>query len=222
MSSTQPPIVIALDGPAASGKGTLARSIAAHYDFAHLDTGILYRGVAWIMLNDREDPEDAARAVRAAKEFSLEKIRGAAIRTPQVSAASSIVAANPGVREALLQFQRRFAETPPGEKKGAVLDGRDIGTKVCPDATVKFYVTASPEIRAQRRHEEMIAAGRETTLADVLADLKVRDERDANRDDAPMVQSEDAELLDTTSLSIEGAFAAARRVIDDVFRRRAL
>ena len=213
------PIVIALDGPAASGKGPLAQAIARHYGFAYLDTGSLYRGVAWLLLRDGEDPRDEAAAEAAARRFSLEAIERADIRTREVGAAASVVAAQPGVREALLDFQRDFARRPPNAARGAVLDGRDIGTVVCPDATVKFFVIASPEIRAGRRFLELKDAKPDLTEAAVLADLEERDARDAARSDAPMRQAEDAELLDTTSLTIEAAFTAARRVIDGVIRR---
>jgi cytidylate kinase len=213
------PVVIALDGPAASGKGTLAQAIAAHYGFAYLDTGSLYRGVAYLLLREGEDPRDETAAAAAARRFSLEGIAGADIRTREIGAAASIVAAQPRVRSALLDFQRDFAHSPPGGAKGAVLDGRDIGTVVCPDATVKFFVIASPEIRARRRFLELRGEKPGLREADVLADLKERDARDARRADAPMTKAPDAELLDTTHLTIEAAFAAARRVIDGVLQR---
>jgi len=212
-------IVIALDGPAASGKGTLARLISEHYALAHLDTGTLYRGVAWIVLNEGGDPGDTETAAAAARDFAVEKIAGADIRTKEVGAAASVVAANSLVRAALLEFQRRFALTPPLGARGAVLDGRDIGTVVCPDATVKFFVTASPKVRAHRRWLELEPARPGLQETDIYQDLLERDARDAARDDAPMQAAEDAELLDTTHLSIDAAFAAARRVIDGVFRR---
>ncbi len=214
-----PPIVIALDGPAASGKGTLARRIAEHYGFAFLDTGTLYRGVAWLMLNDGGDPADAKAAAAAARTFDPQKLAGADIRTKEVGAAASVVAANAGVRAALLEFQRRFAAAPPNNAAGAVLDGRDIGTVVCPDATVKFFVTASPEVRARRRWLELRENRPDLQESEVYQDLLERDARDAARADAPMSTAADAELLDTTHLSIDAAFAAARRVIDGVFRR---
>lgn len=213
------PIVIALDGPAASGKGTLAQKIAAHYGFAYLDTGSLYRGVAHLLLQAGEDPRDERLAEAAARRFSLEAVEGADIRTREIGAAASLVAAQPGVRKALLDFQREFARRPPKGAPGAVLDGRDIGTVVCPDATVKFFVVASPQIRARRRFLELKAARPDLTQAEVLADLEERDARDAARANAPMAMAADAELLDTTHLTIEAAFAAARRVIDGVFRR---
>lgn len=213
------PFVIALDGPAASGKGTLAMLIADAYGLAYLDTGSLYRGVAWIMLNAGDDPRDETAAERTARDFAVEKLKNADIRTREVGAAASVIAAQPGVRQALLDFQRNFAKHPPGDAKGAVLDGRDIGTVVCPDATVKFFVVASPEVRAHRRWIELSPSKPALTEAEVLADLKERDARDAARSDAPMVKAGDAELLDTTSLTIDAAFAAARRVIDGVLKR---
>jgi len=213
------PLIIALDGPAASGKGTLAKAIARHYALAYLDTGSLYRGVAYLLLREGENPADEEAAAAAARRFSLEAIEGANIRSREVGAAASVVAAQPAVRRALLDFQRDFARRPPSGAKGAVLDGRDIGTVVCPDATVKFFVVASPEVRAHRRFLELKAAKPDLAEADVLADLKERDARDAARSDAPMAQAEDAELLDTTHLTIEAAFAAARRVIDGVIQR---
>lgn len=213
------PVTIALDGPAASGKGTLAQLIAKHYGYAYLDTGSLYRGVAYLLLRGGEDPKDEDAAENAARRFSLEAIEGADIRTREIGAAASVVAAQLRVRKALLDFQREFARRPPKGAKGAVLDGRDIGTVVCPDATVKFFVIASPQVRARRRFLELTAAKPDLTEADVLADLEERDARDAARTDAPMVRAEDAELLDTTHLTIEAAFAAARRVIDGVFQR---
>ncbi|MEM9014644.1 MAG: (d)CMP kinase [Pseudomonadota bacterium] len=211
--------IIALDGPAASGKGTLARLIADHYQFAHLDTGVLYRGVAWLILNNGDDPADEAVAGAAAKSFSIDKIAGANIRTKEVGAAASVVAANAQVRAALLDFQRQFAKSPPQGAKGAVLDGRDIGTVVSPDAPVKFYVTANPDVRAHRRWLELKPAKPDLQEGDVYRDLLERDARDAERADAPMKPAPDAELLDTSHLTIDAAFAAARRVIDGAFRR---
>lgn len=212
-------LVIALDGPAASGKGTLARLISEHYGFAHLDTGTLYRGVAWVVMNAGGDPRDPETAAEAARNFAVEKITNADIRTKEVGAAASVVAANAAVRAALLDFQRRFAAAPPKNAAGAVLDGRDIGTVVCPDAAVKFFVTASPQVRARRRWLELVPARPDIQESDIYQDLLERDARDAGRSDAPLAAAPDAELLDTTHLSIDAAFAAARRVIDGVFRR---
>ena len=211
-------IIIALDGPAASGKGTLARLISDHYCLAHLDTGTLYRGVAWLLLSEDADPADAEKAAAVARDYALEKVAGADIRTREVGAAASVVAANQAVRAALLDFQRRFAKAPPRGVRGAVLDGRDIGTVVCPDATVKFFVTASAKTRAHRRWLELVKDRPGLEESSVYNDLLERDARDAGRADAPMREAEDAELLDTTHLSIDAAFAAARRVIDGVLR----
>lgn len=213
--------VVALDGPAASGKGTLAERIAREFGFAHLDTGILYRGVAALLLAEGRDPADAEAAARAAARFTLDAVRGVDIRTREIGAAASKVAAEPAVRRALLDFQRRFAAEPPGGLEGAVLDGRDIGTVVCPDADVKFFVEASDEVRALRRFEELRPSKPDLTLEAVRADLAERDARDAARADAPMRMAEDAQLLDTTHLTIEAAFAAARRVIAGQLQRRA-
>ena len=213
------PFVIALDGPAASGKGTLARRMSGHYGLAHLDTGMLYRGVAWTILKQGSDPADDGFAEAAARDFDLDAIADADIRTRQVGAAASVVAAKPAVRAALLEFQRRFAARPPNNAVGAVLDGRDIGTVVCPDADVKFFVSASPEVRAHRRWLELREARPDLEEAAVYKDLLERDARDAARADAPMTAADDAELLDTTHLSIDAAFAAARRVIDGALRR---
>ena len=213
------PFVIALDGPAASGKGTLARRMSGHYGLAHLDTGMLYRGVAWIILEQGGDPADDGFAEAVARDFDLDAIADADIRTRRVGAAASVVAAKPAVRAALLEFQRRFAERPPNNAAGAVLDGRDIGTVVCPQADVKFFVSASPEVRAHRRWLELREARPDLEEAAVYKDLLERDARDAERADAPMTAADDAELLDTTHLSIDAAFAAARRVIDGAFRR---
>lgn len=216
-----PPFVIALDGPAASGKGTLARALADIYDFAYLDTGVLYRGVAWLMMSRGLDPQNADAAAETARGFSLDLIDGAPVRSREVGAAASIVAANKDVRAALLDFQRRFAHEPPGDAAGAVLDGRDIGTVVCPNATVKFFVFATPEQRAKRRWLELRQAQPDLTIEAVLADLKERDARDSGRTDAPMKAAEDAELLDTSDLDIDAVVAAARCVIDDIFERSA-
>lgn len=211
--------IIALDGPAASGKGTLGRRISDQYAFAYLDTGTLYRGVAWTMLQSDLDPADEDQAAAAARRYEHAAIAGADIRTRSVSAASSVVAKNPGVRAALLDYQRRFAKAPPGGVRGAILDGRDIGTVVCPDAAVKFFVTANAAIRANRRWLELVEARPDLTEAAVYKDLLERDARDAGRADAPMTRADDAELLDTTHLSIDAAFAAARRVIDGALQR---
>ncbi len=209
---TTNPLIIAVDGPAASGKGTLARALAAHLGFHYLDTGALYRAVALTMLEDGLDPHDEVNAVKTAETLDIDSIDDARLRTDQVSEAASIVAAMPGVRAAILDFQRNFSQKPPG----AILDGRDIGTVVCPGALVKLYVSASPQTRANRRFLELKAKDADVTEAGVLADVVARDARDANRAHSPLKPAEDAHLLDTSNLSIEAAFRAALDVIEQV------
>jgi cytidylate kinase len=203
-------MIIAIDGPAASGKGTLGKKLAAHYGLRHLDTGLIYRAVAKALVDAGERPEDAAAAVAAAKELDLANFDEATLKTYAVGEAASIVSAIPGVRAALLDFQREFAAQPPG----AVLDGRDIGTVVCPGADVKIYVTATPEVRAKRRAAEYRAAGRGIDEASVLADILRRDQRDSNRAAAPLQQAPDAYLLDTTHLAIDAAIRAAIDIVE--------
>lgn len=223
-SSKRPPalpptgklLTIAIDGPAAAGKGTLARRIAATYGLDFLDTGALYRGVAWLILDAQRDPADADYAIATARAFDTALIEKADIRTRRVGSAASIVAANPGVRAALLDFQRRFASNPPTSKRGAVLDGRDIGTIVCPDAAVKLFVTASPEARARRRWLELVQGNPALTEDEVLADIKARDGRDSGRTSAPLIRADDAHLIDTTFLSIDAAYEAAAGIIDAI------
>jgi len=202
--------VIAIDGPAASGKGTLGKKLAAHYGLRHLDTGLIYRAVAKTLVDAGERPEDAAAAVAAAKELDLANFDEATLKTYAVGEAASIVSAIPGVRAALLDFQREFAAQPPG----AVLDGRDIGTVVCPGADVKIYVTATPEVRAKRRAAEYRVAGRGIDEASVLADILRRDQRDSNRAAAPLQRAPDAYLLDTTHLAIDAAIRAAIDIVE--------
>ena len=202
-------MIVAIDGPAASGKGTLARRLAAHLGFAHLDTGSLYRAVAAKLLRDGGDLQDAAAAAAAAGNLSPADREAPELRSAAIGEAASVVAAFPAVRAALLDFQRRFADAPPG----AVLDGRDVGTVVCPAAEVKIFVTATPEVRARRRHAEFAATGNPRSYAEVLADLKARDARDAGRAAAPMRAAADAHLLDTTDLSIDEAFERAVAVV---------
>jgi len=203
-------MIIAIDGPAASGKGTLGKKLAAHYGLRHLDTGLIYRAVAKALVDAGERPEDAAAAVAAAKELDLANFDEATLKTYAVGEAASIVSAIPGVRAALLDFQREFAAQPPG----AVLDGRDIGTVICPGADVKIYVTATPGVRAKRRAAEYRAAGRDIDEASVLADILRRDQRDSNRAAAPLQQAPDAYLLDTTHLAIDAAIRAAIDIVE--------
>jgi CMP/dCMP kinase len=204
--------VIAIDGPAASGKGTLARRIAQALGFAHLDTGSLYRVVGLGALRRNEDPSDPDVALHAVQSLDLSLLEDPALRSDETGAAASKVAVIQAVRDALLDFQRNFAAHPPGGQ-GAVLDGRDIGTVICPDATVKLFVTATPEIRARRRYAELHAQGSPRTEEAVLADIRARDARDTGRAVAPLQQAADAYLLDTSHLDIETAVARALEVV---------
>lgn len=198
-------MIIAIDGPAASGKGTLAKRIAAHFGFACLDTGLLYRAVARDVKLRGGSLEDEASAAEAAHTLDFASLDDPALRSASAGEAASVVAKFPSVRRALLDLQRRFA----AQKPGAVLDGRDIGTVVCPDADVKIFVTADLEVRARRRFEEMKANGDTATLEAFIELIRQRDERDMNRADAPMRAAPDADLLDTTEMDIETAFEAA-------------
>lgn len=203
-------MIIAIDGPAASGKGTLGKRLAAHYHFRHLDTGVIYRAVAQALLETGADLADEARAVAAAMELDPEKFGNPILKTQAVGDAASMVSAIPRVREVLVSFQRQFASEPPG----AVLDGRDIGTVICPDADVKIFVTATPEVRAARRAKEYRSAGRAIDDATVLADILKRDERDMSRAAAPLKQAADAHLLDTTNMDISTAIRAAIDIVE--------
>ena len=209
-------MIIAIDGPAASGKGTIARQIAQIYGLHHLDTGLLYRAVAKAMLDAGYAPDDAERAIAAAAALDPKKFDESALKTQKITEASSVVAAIPQVREALMNYQRAFAVQPPG----AVLDGRDIGTVIAPGADVKLFVVATPEVRAKRRVLELRGRGEEADEAEVLADLRRRDERDSRRTAAPLVQAPDAHLLDTTHLSVDAVLRAAIKMIEDVRIRR--
>lgn len=202
--------VIAIDGPAASGKGTLARRLAAHYGLPHLDTGLLYRATARALLDEGLPLDDAAAAAAAARGLSLTDFDPECLRAREMGEASSIVAAIPAVRAALIDMQRDFAARP----EGAVLDGRDIGTVICPAASVKIFVTASPEARAQRRALELAARGEEIDYAEILADVRRRDARDSERGAAPLKAAGDATTLDTTLLDRDEAFAAALAIAE--------
>lgn len=202
-------MIIAIDGPAASGKGTLAKRIAEHFGLAYLDTGLIYRAVARDVRKRGKALEDAAAALEAARNLDPSTLDDPALRDPGLGEAASIVARIPEVRAAILAYQRQFTR----QGKGAVLDGRDIGTVVCPDADVKLYVTASAAVRAERRHRERIARGEPTTYEAVLDDIQRRDQRDAGRDVSPMRPADDAFLLDTSNLDIEAAFDTAVGVI---------
>jgi cytidylate kinase len=205
-------MIIAIDGPAASGKGTIARQIAAVYGLHHLDTGLLYRAVAKAMLDAGYPPDDAERATEAAIRLDPTKFEDYALKLQVITEAASVVAAIPQVRQALMNYQRGFATKPPG----AVLDGRDIGTVIAPGADVKLFVVASPEVRAFRRTLELRARGETADEQEVLADLLRRDERDSRRTAAPLKAAPDAHLLDTTHLGIDAAFRAAVDIIEAV------
>ncbi len=203
-------MIIAVDGPLASGKGTIARALAARFNLPHLDTGSLYRATGLALIDTGVDPSDEAAAARCAAGLDIEAIDESRIRTAEAGAMASKVAVLPAVRDALYELQRSFA-TQPG---GAILDGRDIGTVICPDADVKLYVTAAPETRARRRWEELRDRGDPITYDEMLAHTLERDERDAGRADAPMKPAADATLLDTSELSIDAAVAAALRIVE--------
>ena len=203
-------MIIAIDGPAASGKGTLGKKLAAHYGLRHLDTGLLYRAVAKALLDAGHVASDEARAVAAAKAIDPARFDEAALKRYEVGEAASVVSAIPGVRAALFDLQQEFGAAPPG----AVLDGRDIGTVICPNADVKIFVTASPEVRARRRALELRGRGEKVDEKAVLADIVARDARDRSRSTAPLVQAADAHLLDTTELDIDAAFRAATALVE--------
>jgi cytidylate kinase len=206
-------VIIAIDGPAAAGKGTLGRRLAQHFNLAFLDTGGLYRAVALKLLERDADPADAVAAEAAAKTVRAADLDDPRLREDRVSAAASVVAAIPAVRAALLAFQRDFAQRSPPGFAGTLLDGRDIGTVVCPEATVKLFVTASAEARAARRFKELQEAGVETIYQRVLQDIEQRDARDRERPTAPLRPAGDAIELDTTALDADAAFAKAADLI---------
>ena len=206
-------MIVAVDGPAAAGKGTVARAIARHFGYHFLDTGSLYRMVGLAVLRGGNDPNDRAAAIAAAQSLRPETFRDEDLRGEDIGNAASIVAVIAEVRAALLDFQRKFAGKPPG----AVLDGRDIGTVVCPDAEVKLYITASPEVRARRRMAELAERGDAVPYETVLAEIRARDERDRSRVTAPLVAAADAAVIDTSAMGIEEAVAAA---VATVMKRR--
>lgn len=201
---------IAIDGPAASGKGTLARRLAEHYGFHHLDTGLTYRGVAHALLEANMPLDNEDMACLVAEQLDLGSLDKDILSAHEIGEAASKVAVMSRVRKVLVEAQRRFANKEPG----AVLDGRDIGTVVCPRAEVKLYITASPEKRAQRRHREVEQKGQVSEYAQILADIMKRDERDMGRADSPLKPAENAHLIDTSEMSIETAFNTALSIID--------
>jgi CMP/dCMP kinase len=209
-------MIIAIDGPAASGKGTLGKRLAHHYGYRHLDTGVIYRAVAKAMLDHGFDLTDEARAVAAAMGLDPEDFGNPELKTQRIGEAASVVSAIPAVREVLVNFQRQFAADPPG----AVLDGRDIGTVICPHADVKIFVVADPQVRAQRRTLEARARGEAADEAAVMADILKRDERDRNRMAAPLKAAADAHILDNSSLDIEASVRAAIAIVEAALARR--
>ena len=205
MTASNHPIVIAVDGPAASGKGTIARALAGHFGLPHMDTGMLYRAVALTMSRFGGDPGNEFEAVRACEGMPQVDPDDPELRSEIVSSIASRISIYPGVRAALLRRQQAFA----ARESGAVLDGRDIGTVIAPNATAKLFVTASPEVRARRRVAELLRRGIPAHYEDVLIDIRARDERDSKRDAAPLRQADDADLLDTSEMTIEDAVDAA-------------
>jgi cytidylate kinase len=205
-------MIIAIDGPAASGKGTLGKQLAVHYGLRHLDTGLIYRAAAKALLDGGHSPDNRARAVAAAEALDPSRFDQPALKSQAVGEAASLVSAIPEVRKAVVAFQRNFGRTPPG----AVLDGRDIGTVIFPDADVKIFVTATAEVRARRRTLELEQAGDRINEAEVLADIRRRDERDSKRAIAPLKMAPEAHLLDTTHLDIDAAFRAAIVIVEAV------
>lgn len=210
-------MIIAIDGPAAAGKGTLGRALAERFELAYLDTGRLYRATGLAVLKSGGDPADPKAAEAAARGLDPATLGDPELRREAAGVAASKVAAQPLVRAALLDFQRHFAHHPPQGAKGAVLDGRDIGTVVCPEAPIKLFITASVEARARRRVKELLDSGQEVVESTILADLKARDARDAERDTAPMKPAEDALLIDTTELDAQAVLA---RVVAHVLEKR--
>ncbi|WP_062209016.1 (d)CMP kinase [Aureimonas sp. AU12] len=204
------PLVIAIDGPAAAGKGTLAKRLAGHYGLPYLDTGLLYRAVGRLAADRGVDLDDPEAAGAVARDLDASVIDEAVLRGREAGELASRVAVHPPVRAALNAFQRAFA----ARVEGAVLDGRDIGTVICPQARVKIFVTASPQVRARRRTDELLAKGRAVDYERILAEVRERDERDAGRAASPLKPAADARLLDTSELGIEAAFLAACAIVD--------
>lgn len=208
--------MIAIDGPAASGKGTLSRRLAEHYGLRHLDTGLTYRAVAHALLLRGLPLDEEQLAEDTARKIDLAALDREILSAHGIGEAASRVAVMPAVRRVLVAKQREFADAPPG----AVLDGRDIGTVVCPDAPVKLYVTASAFVRAERRYREIVAGGGTANFAQLLAEIQKRDARDMGRTDSPLKPADDAHLIDTSQMDIETAFQAAKTLVDQAFAAR--
>lgn len=208
-------MIIAVDGPTASGKGTISKRLAVHFDLPFLDTGLLYRAVGWTVKQQGGNPDDEADALKGCS-FNDDLLNNAALRSEGIGSYASKVSVHPLVRTTLDKRQREFAN----QENGAVLDGRDIGTVIAPNADAKLFVTASPEARAVRRYEEMISRGEKVNFDDILADILKRDERDQNRATAPLKPAEDADLLDTTELSIDAAVQQAIALVNAKLSRR--
>ena len=203
-------MIVAIDGPAASGKGTIAKKLAEYFNLSYLDTGILYRAVALQMLTKGMNEKDSQSAEKVARQVSIDSIDHTGIRTRAVSDLASKIATIPGVREELLDRQRRFAQNPDPGKDGAILDGRDIGTVVCPHADFKIFIMADLEIRAKRRWKELLQSDPTVIYCEVLEEMRSRDERDTNRKDAPLVVTSDAMVIDTSNKSIDVSFNEAK------------
>ena len=206
-------MIVAIDGPAASGKGTIAKKLAEYFNLSYLDTGILYRAVALQMLTKGMNEKDSQSAEKVARQVSIDSIDHTGIRTRAVSDLASKIATIPGVREELLDRQRRFAQNPDPGKDGAILDGRDIGTVVCPHADFKIFIMADLEIRAKRRWKELLQSDPTVIYCEVLEEMRSRDERDTNREDAPLVVTSDAMVIDTSNKSIDVSFNEAKNWI---------
>lgn len=212
----KPAMIIAIDGPAAAGKGTLSRQIADAYGFHHLDTGLTYRATAKALLDAGLPLDDEKVAEKMAREVELAGLDRDILSSHAIGEAASKIAVMPSVRRALVEAQRAFSLRQPG----TVLDGRDIGTVVCPDAPVKLYVTASADVRAKRRYDEIVGKGGKVDYDAIFSDVKKRDERDMGRADSPLKPADDAHLLDTSEMSIEAAFRAAKTIIDAALKRQ--
>ena len=213
-------LVVAIDGPVAAGKGTIARRLAEHFGFAHLDTGSLYRAAAVRLRRQGVDLSDEGAAAAAAGGIEPRDLAAPELRSEATGLAASRIAAYPAVRRALLDYQRNFAAHPPRGAAGAVLEGRDTTTVVCPDADLKIFITAAAEVRARRRHDELAGRRIEAEFAAVLRDLEARDRSDAARAASPLIQAPDAHLLDTTNLAIDSAFQAAKRLVEEALAVR--